>query len=326
MEISYALDHFDGPSRRSSFDVESRYSLSQSNHHEPDIQDDRLPLVDGNGISPSFDERVHAPEYKPSGSNTSRRLYRKFAKLQDLGAQPHERLPDLVDSEFNNEPASKSRNINIIPLGRSPASSVSSHSKRRRLNSNSNNVALIRSISYALPATLAASIWISFCIYLLSTYLSLPRLPSGQLPRIGDRYALWPYISCIGALHDTLFKTASMSTALCIMSAFSIDYYIGATIRSGIQWRRAKTMFGFITSIFLIALSFVTINAKRHPGEPDKHMVSVVVCFQSSHGWDRTLTFESNNHRYLPASTSGRLSPLKSAISSLVSTCGRSTR
>jgi putative heme degradation protein len=59
------------------------------------------------------------------------------------------------------------------------------------------------------------------------------------------------------------------------MTAFSVDYYLGKDIVPGIWWRRTKTVFGFVTSVFLIALALVSINGARHPGEPDKHMVRV---------------------------------------------------
>ena len=91
-------------------------------------------------------------------------------------------------------------------------------------------------------------------------------------------YALWPYISCIGATKEGLFKTASIATALCIVSAFPIDYYLGKDIVQGIWWRRAKTLFGFNTSVFLIALAFASINGLRHPGQPDVHMVWLCLC------------------------------------------------
>jgi len=88
----------------------------------------------------------------------------------------------------------------------------------------------VRHFLSAVPAFGPACIWASLCTYFLASYLSRHRLPSGQLPRISTHYGFWPYISCIGAIHDTVFKAGSIATAICIITAFMVDYYLGKDI------------------------------------------------------------------------------------------------
>lgn len=129
-------------------------------------------------------------------------------------------------------------------------------------------LATVRNVLAALPSIAAALSWTILCFYFLIWYSTLPRLPSGELPRIGLTYALWPYISCIGAVRQDAFTGGSVATAIFIVSAFSVDYYLNQWLQAGIWWLRGKLMFGVISSAFLVALSYVSTE--------QKHLVSLL--------------------------------------------------
>lgn len=121
-----------------------------------------------------------------------------------------------------------------------------------------------RRVVYALPPILAGTLWGTMMLYFLIYYLTLPRDPDGKLPRIGPEYSTWPYISCIGAVRLPYFESFSIAVAALVFVAFYLDLYIGREVQPGAWWRRAKCSLGCLSSIFLIALSFVVIKADNH--------------------------------------------------------------
>src|ERR1700724_926011 len=71
-----------------------------------------------------------------------------------------------------------------------------------------------RHILRALPSTLGGIVWFSIMLYVLIAYETLPHLSNGDLPRIGLVYAVFPYISSVGALHTSTFQACAILVAI----------------------------------------------------------------------------------------------------------------
>jgi hypothetical protein len=115
----------------------------------------------------------------------------------------------------------------------------------------------------ALPAVLAVIIWSALMIYFLFWFISRPPGEDGSWHRIGASYAAWPFISCIGAERELCFKLASIAVACLLWATFGIDYFVGRRAPMGRRLRLAKMMFSSISSVFLIALAFSSVNGQR---------------------------------------------------------------
>lgn len=118
---------------------------------------------------------------------------------------------------------------------------------------------LYRQIVYIAPSAVAWLSWLIMIIDFLASYLNL-RDPNGHIPRISNHYATFPYISCIGALHETYFRITCIVVAACVITSFLLDYHFGKAIVAGRLWRQIKVFWGIVTSIFLVAMSFASIN------------------------------------------------------------------
>lgn len=115
----------------------------------------------------------------------------------------------------------------------------------------------------ALPAVLAVIIWTAQMIYFLFWFMSRPANEDGSWHRIGASYAAWPFISCIGAERELCFKLASIIVACLLWITFGIDYFIGRKAPIGKWLRLAKMVFSSISSVFLIALAFSSVDGQR---------------------------------------------------------------
>jgi hypothetical protein len=264
--------------RHSSLDIQFPPDLP--NNYQLENPVDKAPLI-GRGPSSTPRKAIFGKLKRIPGENRFPRIHQKSLGPLQHRLDPYEQLPEVDEDPSCSSTAYPFEEIDdgfstVLQRPTNYADSTIHNSKWQ--SRGYRHPSLLVRIICASPAILGATTWASLCIYFLDSYLSLPRLPSGKLPRIGTHYALWPYISCIGATKEELFKAASITTALCIVSAFSIDYYLGKDIVQGIWWRRAKTVFGFNTSAFLIALAFASINGTRHPGQPDVHMVCSCLC------------------------------------------------
>ncbi|KAK5050782.1 hypothetical protein LTR84_003341 [Exophiala bonariae] len=116
----------------------------------------------------------------------------------------------------------------------------------------------------ALPAVLAVIIWSTQMIYFFFWFTSRPANDDGSWHRIGASYAAWPFISCIGAERELCFKLASIIVACLLWITFGIDYFIGRKAPVGKWFRLAKTVFASVSSVFLIALAFSSVNGQRN--------------------------------------------------------------
>lgn len=116
----------------------------------------------------------------------------------------------------------------------------------------------------ALPAVLAVIIWTAQMIYFFFWFLSRPANGDGSWHRIGASYAAWPFISCIGAERELCFKAASVIVACLLWVTFGIDYFLGRQSPAGKGFRLAKMVFSNLSSIFLIALAFSSVNGQRN--------------------------------------------------------------
>ncbi|OAG45537.1 hypothetical protein AYO21_00173 [Fonsecaea monophora] len=109
---------------------------------------------------------------------------------------------------------------------------------------------------WALPVALAAIIWFSQMVYFISYFVTRPAQEDGSWPRIGYSYALFPFISSIGAARELCFETVSIIVAVLLWTGFGIDYVVGTRAPVALWWRRGKLFCASISSVFLIALSF----------------------------------------------------------------------
>jgi hypothetical protein len=116
----------------------------------------------------------------------------------------------------------------------------------------------------ASPPILAATLWLSMMAYFFHFYMTLPKDAQGQLPRIGEAYSTFPYISCIGAVRLPYFRGFASVVALLVTLSFFLDFWTGRHVRPGRWFRRAKLFFGTVSSVFLVLLSFESVNNGNH--------------------------------------------------------------
>ncbi|KIW22781.1 uncharacterized protein PV07_11047 [Cladophialophora immunda] len=118
----------------------------------------------------------------------------------------------------------------------------------------------------ALPVALAAIFWSAQMVYFIFYFITRPAQEDGSWPRIGPSYALFPFISCVGAVREFSFESVSITVAILLWTGFGIDYIVGRQAPVAIWWRRGKLFCSSISSVFLIALSFASddVHHKLH--------------------------------------------------------------
>ena len=112
----------------------------------------------------------------------------------------------------------------------------------------------------ALPAALGAIFWSTQMIYFLFWFVSRPPLSDGAWSRIGPSYAAFPFISCVGAVRELSFKAVSITVAVLLWTAFGIDFFVGRQSPVGKFWRLGKLICSSVSSVFLIALAFASVD------------------------------------------------------------------
>lgn len=152
---------------------------------------------------------------------------------------------------------------NGVPLRRIDSSRQTRTTRKRqpppRLGRISRGIIRNRAKIWSLAPTLAALCWLTMLIYFMVYYLTLPRY-DGILPRMNRSYATIPYVSSIGEELVTAFRGFSITVALCNIAAFSLDVYLCRRIIPARSWRYAKTGSAWISSIFLVLLSFYGVE------------------------------------------------------------------
>jgi hypothetical protein len=123
---------------------------------------------------------------------------------------------------------------------------------------------IFRNALRAGPPILAGTLWFSMMSYFLIYYETLPKDTQGRLPRIGSAYSTFPYISCIGAVRLSYFRGFACVVAPLLTLAFLLDFWTGRNVTSGRWFRCAKLFFGTISSVFLVLLSFESVNSGNH--------------------------------------------------------------
>jgi hypothetical protein len=118
-----------------------------------------------------------------------------------------------------------------------------------------------RRIISIMPSILAVIIWFLMLIYFLIYYLNLTRDSQGNLPRISSEYSNWPYISCIGANQLSVFRACCFSVSILVTTTFATLWYLGCHIDVGSRFRLGTFILVFISDLFLILLSFASINS-----------------------------------------------------------------
>jgi hypothetical protein len=112
-----------------------------------------------------------------------------------------------------------------------------------------------------IPPILAVIVWLMMLVYFLIYYLSLTRDAQGNLPRISPEYSTWPYISCIGANQLSVFRACCISVSILVTTTFTTLWYLGHDIDIGSRFRLGTFILVFISDLFLILLSFASINS-----------------------------------------------------------------
>jgi hypothetical protein len=128
----------------------------------------------------------------------------------------------------------------------------------------SNSQFRYRNALRAAPAVMAGTLWFSMMLYFLIYYETLPKDQEGHLPRIGDAYSTFPYISCIGAIRIWYFRGFACVVALLVSISFFLDFWVGRHVKPGRWFRRAKLFFGIVSSTFLVLLSVESVNSSNH--------------------------------------------------------------
>jgi hypothetical protein len=123
---------------------------------------------------------------------------------------------------------------------------------------------IFRNALRAGPPILAGTLWFSMMSYFLIYYETLPKDTQGRLPRIGSAYSTFPYISCIGAVRLSYFRGFACVVAPLLTLAFLLDFWTGRNVTPGRWFRCAKLFFGTISSVFLVLLSFESVNSGNH--------------------------------------------------------------
>ena len=113
----------------------------------------------------------------------------------------------------------------------------------------------------ALPPILAVTIWLCMLTYFLIYYLTLPRTANGQRPRISSAYSTWPYISCIGANRLPVFRACCTTVSFLLTTTFASLWYLGRRINVGSRFRLGTLVLVSLSDLFLILLSFASINS-----------------------------------------------------------------
>ncbi|KAF2421153.1 hypothetical protein EJ08DRAFT_521426 [Tothia fuscella] len=122
----------------------------------------------------------------------------------------------------------------------------------------------LRNVLRAAPPILAGTCWFSMMSYFLIYYQTLKKDSEGHLPRIGPAYSTFPYISCVGAVQLSYFRGFASIVAFLVSLSFFLDFWIGRDVVPGRWFRRAKLFFGVISSVFLVLLSFESVNNGNH--------------------------------------------------------------
>ncbi|KAJ9605019.1 hypothetical protein H2200_010408 [Cladophialophora chaetospira] len=115
----------------------------------------------------------------------------------------------------------------------------------------------------AMPCALAAIVWSAQMIYFFFYFISLPALEDGSWPVLSPTYAMWPFISCIGAIKEFSFRSVSIIVACLLWLGFGIDYVVGSRSPVGKWWRRGKLATASVSNIFLIALTWANTDSHR---------------------------------------------------------------
>ncbi|KAF2100551.1 hypothetical protein NA57DRAFT_54629 [Rhizodiscina lignyota] len=137
----------------------------------------------------------------------------------------------------------------------------------------------------AAPFFLGSLIWFSMIAYFLLCYLTRAHV-DGKQPRIGGggSYALWPYISSIGATKEVAFTTLPVFVAGFVITGFVMDGIAGRNVQPGIYFRYSKMAFGTVSCCFLVAVSRTPIELY-----PTRHVV-----LTSVHVWTLSLAKSSD--------------------------------
>ncbi|KEF51364.1 uncharacterized protein A1O9_12513 [Exophiala aquamarina CBS 119918] len=156
----------------------------------------------------------------------------------------------------------------------------------------------------ALPAVLAVIIWSTQMIYFFFWFITRPANEDGSWHRIGASYAAWPFISCIGAERQLCFKLASIIVACLLWTTFGIDYFIGRKAPVGKWLRLGKMVFSSISSAFLIALAFSSVDGQRKNHLIFTSFQIILMAFAKVCDWylNRTMREWLPNNRHLQVS------------------------
>jgi hypothetical protein len=123
-----------------------------------------------------------------------------------------------------------------------------------------------RRLARSAPPLVAVVLWSAMMIYFMIYYLTLPRDAEGHLPRISPQYAVWPYISCIGANRLNVFQGICAAVASAVTVTFIYYWFSGRHIIVGRRIRFGIVILALLSNIFLVLLSYASIdvNGRKH--------------------------------------------------------------
>lgn len=187
--------------------------------------------------------------------------------MPPFGPRNFEAVPDLELEEsqydYSKEPLKKedrvqSQQANNIERWKSWTETSQNHRRSIMYQILQRN----RRFLWAAVPLLAAMLWATMMSYFYIYYITLPRM-NGMLPRIGLSYATFPFISCVGAVRLSYFQGFCIAVSTFNVIAFALNLYVMRRVRVGRFWRWAKATASCVGSVFLILLSFFSVETNN---------------------------------------------------------------
>lgn len=189
------------------------------------------------------------------------------------------------------------------------SSTISTHrlyafKKTQVYRSGSNVIRHNAPLSRALPCASGALLWSIQMIYFFVYFVTRHAEPDGSWSRIGPSYAVFPFISCVGAVRLACFRAVSISVAILLWTGFAIDYAIGSRSPVGIWWRRGKLFMASTSNAFLIALSFASVDVhhKLHLIFTSLQIICMGLCKACDWNLARAMRGRTSVNRFLERS------------------------
>ena len=182
---------------------------------------------------------------------------RKFEAVPDLELE-ETRYEHFTDPS-ENETRMQQKHVNDVERSKVSTGTLQNHHPSTTYH---HIIQKNRRFLWAAVPLFAAIIWTTMMSYFYIYYVTLPRM-NGMWPRIGLSYATFPFISCVGAVRLSSFQGFCIVVSALNVTAFILNLFVMRQIRVGRLWRWAKAIASCIGSVFLILLSFYSVDSNN---------------------------------------------------------------